>query len=574
MRSFLALLMVVIAVPLSAQEQEIRSANLPPDVERELLRMYEGAARRTAGPAVIEPSEVVDGDVAAVGGPLRIAGEVRGSVAVVGGDLELDPGGRVTGRVTVIGGEVRMADGARVDGTITSYGRSDNVRSRDRTRDRWYGRDGDSRLSLRTGASYNRVEGLPILFGPVIRTSGSNPLELKAFMIWRTEAGTLDSDRIGYLVTAEQFLGGRRAFSFGAGAFSEVESLDAWQIRDLEASLAAVLFHRDYRDHYERIGWKTFLRAQSEVGVEARLELRSEEHRPLAAGDPWALFDRSAGWRLQPLVAIGDVRTVAGALELDLRDEDRRSDGWWARIAFERPVGGSLARPELTNVTPYPPSPVADPDPNAVIGAADYDLGFTAGFIDVRRYTRVGWRSDLRLRVMAGGSLTESTLPPQYQHALGGPGTLPGFPAFQADCGARSLAGSYREERFFPAYGCDRFAAVQVEYRGGLSLDLGFGEHEHRDRDGDRSTGHVWNRDWWDRDWEVDLDPSWVVFLDAGRGWGYADPALGMEDRSTGTLYDAGVGLLFGDLGIYAAVPLNQEMEREPRFLVRLGRRF
>lgn len=573
MRSLLTLFLVVLVVPVSAQQQEIRSANLPRELERELLRMYERAEHRFDGPAVIGATEVVDGDVAAVGGPLRIAGEVRGDVAVVGGDLELEPGGHVTGRVTVIGGEVRMADGAGVGGTITSYGRSERGWTRDRESRRWYGGDGDSRLFLRTGASYNRVEGLPILFGPVIRTAGSNPLELEAFLIWRTEENPLDSDRVGYRVGAEQFLGGHRRFSAGAGAFSVVQTLDGWQIRDLEASLAAALFHRDYRDHYDRTGWNAFLRAHPSDGVDARLEFRDEEHGALAAADPWSLFDRSAGWRLQPLVAVGDVRTVAGALELDLREDDRPWDGWRAWVTVERPVGGSLVRPELTTVAPYPGSPVADPNPDAAIPAMDYDLDFTTGFVDLRRYAPVGWRSDLRMRVVVGGSLTEAPLPPQYQHALGGPGTLPGFAAFHADCGARASAGSHREQRFFPAYGCDRFAVAQVEYRGGLSLDLGFGD-DRRDRAADRRAADRWDREWWERDWDVDLDPSWVVFLDAGRGWAYADPTLGLDDRSTGTLYDVGLGLLFGDLGIYAAMPLNEEVEQEPRFLVRLGRRF
>ena len=209
------------------------------------------------------------------------------------------------------------------------------------------------------------------------------------------------------------------------------------------------------------------------------------------------------------------------------------------------------------------------PDPLAVIPSTDYDLEFANVLADVRRYTPVGWGSELDLRVVAGGGTTEHALPPQYQHALGGPGTLPGFETFYADCGARARIGGYRSERFFPSYGCDRFAAFQVEYRGGLSIDLGFGDPDDDDRD--RRDTDWWD---WDRDWDVDLAPSWAVFFDAGQGWAFADPALGLPDRDTGVLYDAGVGLLLGDLGFYAVIPLNGDVEQEPRFLVRLGRRF
>ncbi|MEJ2502079.1 MAG: hypothetical protein P8177_02005, partial [Gemmatimonadota bacterium] len=146
-------------------------------------------------------------------------------------------------------------------------------------------------------------------------------------------------------------------------------------------------------------------------------------------------------------------------------------------------------------------------------------------------------------------------------HALGGLGTLPGFESFYGDCGARSVRGSSGEEAFFLGYGCDRFAVGQVEYRGELSLGLGFGDPDPDHHDG-----------WWD-DVDLDLDPNWVVFFDVGKGWAHGDPALG-ADRDTGTLYDAGVGFLIDDLGFYAALPLNSDVDQEPRFIIRLGRRF
>ena len=123
-----------------------------------------------------------------------------------------------------------------------------------------------------------------------------------------------------------------------------------------------------------------------------------------------------------------------------------------------------------------------------------------------------------------------------------------------------TIAGSSDGKAFFPAYGCDRFALGQVEYRGTLSLDFGFGSPD-------------WDDDGWD-DVEIDLSPTWVVFFDAARGWAYPEPAFGGGERDTGLLYDAGVGLLLGDVGIYAALPLNGDVEQEPRFFVRLGRRF
>ena len=570
MRATTVILLVLLAAPAAAQEQEIRSANLPRELEWELLRLYENSPNRMEGDAAIAPGEVVQGDLAAMGGPLRVAGRVDGDLAMVGGDVIVDPTAEVTGSITVIGGEVRLAEGALIAGTITAYGVSDGPDRyhRDDDRGRWWERrdrrhrgDGFSRFTVRTGPSYNRVEGLPIMFGPVIETSGSSPLRLEALAIWRSEAGaSLDTDRMGYEVRAQQFLSDRR-LSFGGMVHSVIDPLDRWQIGDLEASLAAALFHDDFRDHYEREGWSAFVEARPVAPVTARVEYRQEDHASVAAGDPWSLFDGGDRWRLQPLVAEGELRSVTGSLELDLRDDrDDPLEGWYARVAIERAVGGDLVRPGLPWLLPSGGSS------NVLDGnrlpALEVATDFTTGHLDLRRYTRVGWHSQLNARVVAGGSVTGDPVPPQFQHALGGPGTLPGFDTFYGDCGARSVVGRHDGARFFPSYGCDRFVLGQVEYRGDLSLGFGFGDPDYEDED---------DWDWWD-EVEVDFSPTWVVFFDAARGWAFED-GLG-PDRDTGTLYDVGLGFLFGELGIYAALPLNDEVEQEPRFLIRLDRRF
>lgn len=579
MRTLAVLLLLALAAPAAAQEQEIRNADLPRDLERELLRMYDGGARRVDGSYRVLPSETIEGDLAVFGGALIVEGRVEGDVAVVDGDVVVEPGGEVTGRVTVVGGEARLADGARVDGTITAFGETSRwagpADRDDREGDggRW-GRDryadyGSARLKVRVGASYNRVEGLPIMFGPALESGGRNPLRLEALAIWRSETvgGSLETDRMGYRVRAEQLLGGRGRASVGGTVFSTVDPMDGWQIGDLEASLAAAVFHDDYRDHYERTGWSAFVWGEPIRGLEATLEYRDETHATMPAGDPWSLFDGSEVWRAQPLVAEGDLRSVAGTVEVDARDDENDPwDGWYARLSVERPVGGGLTRPELLVVEQTGEDPVPD-----FFGSTEVDTEFTAGLVDLRRYMPVGWASRLAFRVVAGGRLDDGPLPSQLQHALGGIGTLPGFATFHADCGARSAIGEYGDHRFYAGYGCDRFALGQIEYRGSLSLDFGFGDRDRGDRD-EGGDGHWWDDDWWN-DIRVDMSPEWVVFFDAGRGWAAEDPFLGPA-RDTGTLYDVGLGFLVGDVGIYAALPLNGGVEQEPRFFLRLGRRF
>lgn len=570
MRTILTVLLLLMAVPLAAQEREIRDANLPPDLERELLAMYEGGARRVEGPFTVARGEVVREPLAVTGGTLVVEGRVEADVAVVGGDVVVEPQGGITGRVTVVGGEVRLADGAHVGGTITAYGEAEergrwSERDRDRDRDRWeddrddrYSDRGYSTLTLRPGSSYNRVEGLPVLFGPVFRTAGSNPLEVEALAIWRTESGDLDTDRMGYEVEAEQYLGGEREWSVGGSLFSRIDPMEPWQIRDLETSLSTFLFHDDLRDHFERTGWSAFAGARPLPWLEGRLEFRSEEHETAAPGDPWSVFDGDDVWRLQPVVAEGDLQILGGSLEVDLRDDEKDPDeGWYAMGRVERALTGDLERPAILAVQTDPTAP---PLPTAVPATA-FDTDFTTGLIDVRRYMPVGWNSQLNVRVVAGGSLSGERLPPQYQHALGGIGTLPGFDTFHGDCGARRAIGSFGGTAFHPAYGCDRFALGQVEYRGRLSIGLDLGEPDWDDDD------------WWD-EVDFDLDPVWVAFFDVGRGWAEQDDPIEDYRLDTGTLYDVGLGLLLGDLGIYAALPLNDEVEQDVRFFLRLGRRF
>jgi hypothetical protein len=144
---------------------------------------------------------------------------------------------------------------------------------------------------------------------------------------------------------------------------------------------------------------------------------------------------------------------------------------------------------------------------------------------------------------------------PQYQVTLGGPGTLPGHPLFAADCGAR--AGFLTLDRgdltrtMVPYYGCDRVALFQAEYRGSVGGFFGW------DNRGSRRDG---------------LDPNWVVFFDAGRTWQDGEWADFARTDSP-TLYDAGIGLLLGNLGLYWAKPWGGDSD-ESTFTVRLGRRF
>jgi hypothetical protein len=61
------------------------------------------------GSVVVEPGQVVDGDLTVIFGDATIAGVVEGDVTVVGGNIDPRPGGIITGRVNAVGGAVTQA---------------------------------------------------------------------------------------------------------------------------------------------------------------------------------------------------------------------------------------------------------------------------------------------------------------------------------------------------------------------------------------------------------------------------------------------------------------------------------
>ena len=571
MRRYMSLvLLALLAAPAAAQERADSAWQnaLPPEVARGITEFFNNPRTiHFTGRTRIPAERVVEGDVAVLGGPLTVAGRVTGRVVVVNGDVELLPGAVISEDLTVVGGSISGLENARIGGEALAYREQLRYRRDDSERimliregdepapaeeRRGWERDtrwGRSDFLITSGQSYNRVEGLPITIGPRIETAGSNPLRVRTLAIYRTESGwTLDSDRLGYYLSAEQFLGGRRAVRVGASAYSMIDPIEDWHVSDLENGLSTFLFRRDYRDHFEREGWSAFATWEPRAKRSSlTAEFRSEQNRSVPVGSPFALFNNDESWRAQPLVGEGRLNSVALRGEYAPRGQTRDpATGWFLRGEIERGLDVDLVRPAYV---------VAIPGLDAVGPPESYD-GFTHGIVDVRRYNRVSPESRLNFRLIAGGSLDGSVLPPQRQHALGGEGSLPGYDLFSRDCGARSVQVYQAEDlpatpvlapfdapAYVPAYGCDRFALFQAEYRGKFGLRFG----GDRWGDDDDEDGRNWDN--WIPRWDSALD--WVAFLDAGRGWG----AGARPDEPLAV--DLGFGVLIERLGIYAAVPLS-----------------
>jgi hypothetical protein len=558
------------------QAQDLQQAALPREVADGVVAFFNDPSTiRLSGESRIPAGREITGDVAVFGGPLSVAGLISGDVVVVNGDVVIEAGGRIAGDLIIVGGEL-MGAGSRaaVSGGLAVY--ADRLRlTREGNEVAYAGvvpeqeeaeisgnlGVGSLRFTVRAGKTYNRTEGLPVLFGPVFETTGPNPLSLEMLGLWRTDSGfNLDTDELGYQVRVDQMIGGTQEFSIGAELFDLVEPLETWGLTDLEASLATFLLHTDYRDYVSLRGWSAYLRYRpKDTGFTATLDYRDEDHQFRRVGSPWAFSGNDDPWRPQPLVNEGSNQTLGLRLELDTRNDRRHPSGGWlldGHIRFG--VAGTWVYPGYRD--PY----TDDPDQDGVeqIPSQSIEPSFSTGFLDVRKYNRVTPSVTLNLRGLLGGTLDGEPLPAQYQHALGGEGSVPGYSLFYGDCKARDtvlgkpIPGEDLPDPAFHQYGCDRIAMFQVEVRQTFFTNLGVGSS---------STGWLP---------VIDLTPGWAVFMNGGRGWASSDlsPA-GYERADTETLLDAGLGVFLGSVGVYWAAPLTGD-HGGSNFFVRLSHRF
>jgi len=464
---------------LGAQQRPGQEPDLPRWVEGDVISFFNDPSTiHFSGRTRIPSTRIVTGDVASLGGPFTIAGEVDGDLIVVNGDLVLEAGGSVTGNVLVVGGRILGEELGTFGGNVRVFEEplryvqeGDRISAAGEPEERGFGPDlawGDVRLVVKAGQNYNRTEGLPVMFGPSVRTKSTNPSRLDLFGIWRTEMGLdLDKEDFGYAFRGEQSIGGRGRIVLGATAFSMVSPIEDWGLSNLEASLSTFILHKDYRDYFERAGWSAYIRFRFQfMPVELKTEYVQEDPEFSRVEGPWSLTKNNEAWRNQPLVAEGDLKYLEGTLSVDTRNHpDEPSDGWLLTARLRRGVGGDLTRPAFLE---------SPEDPPVQVGERVYDTDFLSGFLDVRSYNRINPGLSLNLRGVLGGALTDTPLPPQFQHALGGPGSLPGFPlfdqAFHSSYNRRGVHAVF----FLKGEGDVLVQQVLVEAPGGDGQGAGF----------------------------------------------------------------------------------------------------
>ena len=552
--------------PNAPPAQTLYRGGPPEEVVREAIgRHNDSTATRFYGSFTVASATWIRGDVGMYRGTLKVLGRITGRVTIVNGGLVIGPNGAIDGEILLIGGKVQTLPGGQQTGGVQTYADLAPVyrnsaglleirekppslgdlasASRSFTAGKL-----KTTLSLETGRTYNRVEGLPILVGPTFTLptpdQGEAQLDLRA--IFRTESDPTDQrDEVGFLGRFEWEHKGDRVRGGIGGSWSQViDPIEDGPLSRSEVGWATFLVARDYRDYFENmsVGGYGFYYPIRSLRLEASVRYRRETTVP--ASDPLTVFSDPDNWRPNPLIDDGHYSVLAGQVEFDTRNSvNTPTSGWLAKASFEHGVSGDVAPAAL-------PVEVREPLPSSG------SYGFSKVWFDLRRYARINTLARANLRVVGGGWIAGDPLPVQRRVSLGGPDLLPGYEFRSQTCAPAGYSDAAQTAL------CDRTLAVQAEVRFRFHLGL-------REQLGaqdlvllERLVGAE----------QADV----VLFGDMGKGWLSGDGPGRVPNNKLPALrewqYDVGLGLDLDGIAVYVATPVGAPWA--PRITFRLQRRF
>ncbi|MEP6572237.1 MAG: hypothetical protein ABJD11_06060 [Gemmatimonadota bacterium] len=555
---------VIVIDPDAPASDTVDRGGLPPEILNELLRVFNDTSTvRLSGNFTLPATGRLVGTVAVYRGTVRIGGTVEGPLTVINGDLVILPGGDVRGDILLAGGRLSKLEGGTHEGSLRVYWDAAQVtRTIDgelvvRERRRPLGDLASAQKSFQTGRirttlllatnqTYNRIEGLPVIFGPAFdwrasdRTFGR--VELRGILRTAGDNSSFRRD-FGYSLRTDWRFSGLKGYGFGLRAYDLVEGIEEQSLPRDEIGWSAFLLQRDNRDYFLTQGAGGHLFGYLSHSLRLEASARYENESSVRATDPWSLFRNSDRWRPNPLIDDGHYTILGGALDLDTRNSrDNTTVGWWVRARYEHASTNDVAPANV-------PTAVRSPLPTNAYKFDHFSL-------DARRYNRLSPSSRVDFRLWAGGWLAGDPLPVQRRLSLGGIDMLPGYSFRRFTCAPAGLNDPAATAL------CDRAIILQAEFRSRLSLGLGYSYRDPQRRDLDRFIGIN----------EADL----VIFADGGDTWLSGNGPGRVPSNRIPSLKewkgDVGVGLDAGGIGAYLAKALT---DGQPlRFFVRLQRRF
>ncbi len=419
----------------------------------------------------------------------------------------------------------------------------------------WWARTSrSSGLVLSSGKTYNRVEGLPVLFGPVFHDSvGAAQINASVLGIIRS-ANTFhwDNQNLGHRAGLDVHVGRGRGYALGLSSYDVMAAVEPWQLPDPDAGLAAFFGHRDFRDWYNRHGALATAVFNMSAHSSLSADFSDERWASPDARRVFSVFGNGKAWRANPTFDAGRFHIGVLRANVDTRNnQDNPSTGWLIQLEYEHGVG------DITDFGATSPIARTSTSPHVSYGR---------GLLDLRRYNRLSPTTWINGRLVLGGWLNGDDLPLQRRFSVGGVGTVPGFDFRKYEPGTVDVA-QCSDGVIVPAGNpaqCERVALGQLEYRQELHSSL---------------LDFLNTRPIRLRGIGFTVQPTVVAFVDAGRGWLVGQPSgtLQYSSRSFprfGTFRtDVGVGLDLGIIGVYVAKAVSSSKEPANVFL-RVRRRF
>ena len=555
----------VVVIRPDQTDDTLSQGKLPVEIIRRIISIYnDSTTTRIAGSFTLPAGAHLEGRVAVYRGTLRVYGRIDGAVTVINGDVVVGSGGLIKGPVLVVGGRAEVRKGGVLDGDQTAFDplapvvRMPNGLLAFRERRKALGDLAAARtsfqtgsinttLSLETGRTFNRVEGLPIVFGPSFATQGPGTVDavLNARAIFRpTTDRTKLRGAIGFVIGTEWHGGGkRRWFTFGGKAYRQILPFEDQPLSKGEAGWSAFLLQRDYRDHYEARGAEGFVTVEPLRRLRLGLSYREDLERSVPTSDPVSVLRNQDAWRPNPLIDDGHYRTARVSLDYDTRhDPIRPSAGWLIHADAERSRSDDV-------------SPVSLPTAiRAAIPASNYH--FSKVRFDIRRYARINPAARVNVRFTGAGWLSGDPLPLQRRVSLGGPDILPGYGFRALNCAPSGFVDPAEASL------CDRTLSAQIEVRTRLPIGIPFRVH-NADL---AALQQIFGIEQADLVLMGNAGKAWLSGEGPGRVPNDRIPKLNEWDA------DIGVGLDTGGLGLYVAKSLAAS--RPLRLILRLQRRF
>jgi hypothetical protein len=240
------------------------------------------------------------------------------------------------------------------------------------------------------------------------------------------------SGNVGYALGVERPLFGARKLFLGAELHDLTATDDMWQLSSTEASLAALGPRRSYRDYYRRRGVQFSGAFRAEPHTELFVAWRGERHAALETTTDFSLWNDEEPFRPNLAARDGRLSAVVVGASIDSRGFDRESlDTTYRRHQFESLFGDRLSdSPDSQHAFAVWrvdwTSEISAPE------ALNSDFDFRRHIVSGRGRVFASRHQEVGARVLGGWS--GGVLPPQRQFAIGGIGSVHGYP-FKASTG-------------------------------------------------------------------------------------------------------------------------------------------